>query len=200
LSIFGFIGRYKGHDLAIEALEQLPENYHLAIVGGMHPESSDDFLDQLLTSIPESLSKRVHITGWVDKETADHYFAATDVCLAPYRGDTLLSGSGAITWGISSGRPVIASKIEAFQSVDRLGNCLFLVAPEKTAELAWAVRKVIRDGSLRDRLVSNARRFADTYSWEHSIRSVSEIYASVLPERALRTGEDLSVFPGREAA
>jgi hypothetical protein len=160
--------------------------------------SVDAFLDELVASIPEPISRRIHITGWVDRETADNYFAATDVCLAPYRGDTLLSGSGAITWGLSSGRPVIASKIEAFQSVDRIGNCLFLVTPEKTSELAWAIQKVVSDPALRERLVINANRFSEKHSWNSNVSTLSDIYGSVLQRPTLAT--DLSLYPKSDAA
>jgi len=37
IGVFGFIGRYKGFDVVINALRRLPENYHLAIFGGVHP-------------------------------------------------------------------------------------------------------------------------------------------------------------------
>ncbi len=198
LSIFGFVGKYKGHDLAVAALERLPANYHLLIVGGMHPEADDDFLDRLLASIPESLQNRVHITGWVDRETADKYFAATDVCLAPYRRDTQLSGSGAITWGLSSGRPVIASKIEAFQNVDRLGNCLFLVTPEKTHELSWAIEKLVSNAPLSARLVENATRFSEGYSWSSTRDRIAEVYGSTLLDS--NSGQELSVYPSSKAA
>ncbi|MEX3693369.1 hypothetical protein AB3X91_19080 [Paraburkholderia sp. BR14263] len=39
LGCFGFTGSYKGIDTALRALHLLPENYHLAIFGGVHPES-----------------------------------------------------------------------------------------------------------------------------------------------------------------
>src|ERR1019366_9694476 len=39
LALFGFLVPYKGYATVIEALSRLPENYHLAIVGGVHPFS-----------------------------------------------------------------------------------------------------------------------------------------------------------------
>ncbi|KAB0644829.1 hypothetical protein [Burkholderia latens] len=39
LGCFGFTGTYKGIDTALRALHLLPENYHLAIFGGVHPEA-----------------------------------------------------------------------------------------------------------------------------------------------------------------
>jgi glycosyltransferase involved in cell wall biosynthesis len=37
IGVFGFIGRYKGFDTAIRALHHLPEDHHLLIFGGIHP-------------------------------------------------------------------------------------------------------------------------------------------------------------------
>ncbi|MDQ1184628.1 hypothetical protein [Agrobacterium larrymoorei] len=37
IGVFGFLGEYKGFDTAVKALFHLPENYHLAFFGGLHP-------------------------------------------------------------------------------------------------------------------------------------------------------------------
>jgi glycosyltransferase involved in cell wall biosynthesis len=37
VGVFGFIGRYKGFDTVIRALHHLPEDHHLLIFGGIHP-------------------------------------------------------------------------------------------------------------------------------------------------------------------
>ncbi len=180
ITIFGFLGKYKGHDLAVEALRRLPDDYELALVGGMHPESNDSFLDEVLQSIPIDLHSRVRVTGWVESTIADLYYAATDVCLAPYRQDTLLSASGAVTWALSSGRPVIASKIEAFQNVNRGYDCLFLVTPEKLAELAWAIEKLVADSSLQERLVAGARKYCAEHSWKAIAERTLHLYEPML--------------------
>jgi glycosyltransferase involved in cell wall biosynthesis len=57
LGCFGFTGSYKGIDTALRALHLLPENYHLAIFGGVHPEgiqrglSIDPYIQELLDLI-----------------------------------------------------------------------------------------------------------------------------------------------------
>ncbi len=38
IGIFGFLNEYKGIGTAIQALQYLPENYHLLIFGGVHPQ------------------------------------------------------------------------------------------------------------------------------------------------------------------
>ena len=37
VGVFGFIGRYKGFDAVIRALHHLPDDHHLLIFGGIHP-------------------------------------------------------------------------------------------------------------------------------------------------------------------
>jgi hypothetical protein len=37
IGVFGFLGRYKGFDTVVRALHHLPEEYHLLIFGGVHP-------------------------------------------------------------------------------------------------------------------------------------------------------------------
>lgn len=179
ITIFGFLGKYKGHDIAIEAMKKLPENYCLALVGGMHPEAKDSFLDSLVLSIPQDLQSRIRITGWVDRETADRYFAATDICLAPYRADTELSGSGAITWALSSGKPVIASKIDAFQNVNRISECMFMFTPGCVSELSWAIQKIANDRALSAMLVNRATEFCVSHSWDAAVADVINVYEEV---------------------
>jgi glycosyltransferase involved in cell wall biosynthesis len=41
IGIYGFLSPYKGHLVALKALEYLPEDYHLLIIGGEHPHGRD---------------------------------------------------------------------------------------------------------------------------------------------------------------
>lgn len=203
LTIFGFIGEYKGHELALDTLEHLPENYHLAFVGGMHPENNSGFLEHLLRKRNDIDPARIRITGWVDRATADRYFAAADVCLAPYMSNALLSGSAAITWALSSGRPVIASKIEAFKSVNRQCDAMFMVTPDRPRELAWAVEKVVSDPILATRLVQSANKFCLSHSWDQACNKIVSIYQTMAPSTAWPNpveGEDAKIYPLRASA
>jgi glycosyltransferase involved in cell wall biosynthesis len=39
IGLFGFVGPYKGFEVVLRALHWLPKNYHVAIFGGVHPQS-----------------------------------------------------------------------------------------------------------------------------------------------------------------
>ncbi|HEY7427576.1 MAG TPA: glycosyltransferase [Gemmataceae bacterium] len=167
LSTFGFISPHKGHDLAVAAMRLLPRHYHLAIVGGPHPRAcGDPTMDHLLKMLRRhrSLRSRVRITNYVPTETFELYQAATDVCLAPYRGFNL-SGSAGLTWALASGRPVLASKVPPFVELNDQAGCLLLFTENAEHELAWQIERLVADGGLCEQLVQRALAYAEQNSW-----------------------------------
>ncbi|MDJ0618997.1 MAG: glycosyltransferase [Calothrix sp. MO_192.B10] len=166
LSIFGFISSYKGYEVAINSLQYLPNNYYLAIIGGTHPNATQDkTLDEVLQLITQlKLTDRVRITGFVELDVLDLFHCATDICLAPYLSSTL-SASGALTWSLNSGKPIIASKIPAFSELNQEADCMLMITPECPIELAWQVLNLEKDENLQKRLVNNALKYAYENSW-----------------------------------
>ncbi|WP_227792045.1 hypothetical protein [Burkholderia sp. BE17] len=71
LGCFGFTGSYKGIDTALRALHLLPDNYHLAIFGGVHPEAIqqgvplDPYIAELLRIVSPG-------RNWLDDIGAGH--------------------------------------------------------------------------------------------------------------------------------
>lgn len=53
IGTFGFLSRYKGFETAIRALKHLPDDYHLAIFGGVHPQAiqRDTGIDKYVQSL-----------------------------------------------------------------------------------------------------------------------------------------------------
>jgi glycosyltransferase involved in cell wall biosynthesis len=187
LTMFGFVGGYKGHDIAVRALARLPERFHLAICGGAHPESQDRTLAAVIRLMKKlGLEQRVTITGWLPEGAADLYAAATDVCLAPYR-DEALSASGAITWALASGRPIVASRIAAFQAICREQPCMLLATPGMVDEFAWAVEKTVTDREFSHGLVTAARRYTQAHSWDETARRTHELYTALVAGTAAAT-------------
>lgn len=183
VSIFGFVSHYKGHDVALDALKLLPAHYHLAVVGGSHPQAQDHFFDSVVARA-KRFAGRVHVTGYADRATADTYMTASGACLAPYHQWSGLASSAAITRAIASGRPVIASKIEAFAHLQREAECLFMVTPDQKAELAWAIDRVCNDKTLQRRLGQRGLAFAAEYSWANVAEQTLNLYETMLASRA----------------
>jgi glycosyltransferase involved in cell wall biosynthesis len=180
LTMFGFVGAYKGHDVAVRALARMPERFHLAICGGSHPESQRHDLATLIRLVRKlELEQRVTITGWLSEEAAEMHYAATDICLAPYV-DASLSASGAITWALASGKPTIASRIPAFQEICREHPCLLLTSPGMVDEIVWAADKLAGDSSIARELVAAARRYTEDHSWDVTAVATRDLYEALL--------------------
>ena len=196
ITIFGFIGAYKGHDLAVHALKHLPDDYRLAICGGTHPEAKDDFFGGLLDLISAlGLHDRVKITGWLATEKAELFYAATDVCLAPYRdvGGGRLSASAAVTWALSSGRPIVASKIDAFQAIQREMPCMLMTTPEQPQEIAWAVERLVADRPTAIRFVEAAGAYCDNHSWDTVAEQTVAVYRETMAAARKRAHRPLAL-------
>jgi glycosyltransferase involved in cell wall biosynthesis len=65
IGVFGFLGRYKGFDTAVRALHHLPQDYHLVIFGGVHPNEikPQQPIDPVVTSLFDA--------GYVDTSVAE---------------------------------------------------------------------------------------------------------------------------------
>jgi glycosyltransferase involved in cell wall biosynthesis len=176
LTIFGFVTAYKGHLPAVQALKKLPKQYHLAIVGGPHPENS---IDRTLNSVLEVWEgedpARLIVTGYVPRETVDLYHAAGDICLAPFLAVNP-TGSASITWALTSGKPTIASNIPAFAEIQAETDCLLLCMPGAVHELAWQIQRLAADQPLQHRLAQNAMRFCEQNSWACVVERLLAVY------------------------
>ena len=192
LSIFGFVSEYKGYKVAIRALSHLPDNFVLAIVGGPHPEavSSDAALDNVFETIESvseqqpSVAQRVLVTGYVETEQLNEFHKATDICLAPYLPSSI-SASGALTWALTSGKPVIASNIPAFRELNQNAACLLLVQPNAYRELAWRIQRLIEDAHAQQELVNRAALYTQSHTWEATAKSLKKLYEVALGKAKL---------------
>lgn len=190
LSIFGFISDYKGYGVALQALQLLPRNYNLVCMGGRHPSSTGDEYTQILKTAKELdhtvvenrlqdiynlVYDRVSITGYLDKAQADKIHKKTHICLAPYT-DKTLSGSGALTWSLTSGCPVIASDIPSFKTIDDEYQCMHLFKTDAFHELAWSVKRVVGDVKYQRALVDGATSYAEQLSWSNVAEAHENLY------------------------
>jgi glycosyltransferase involved in cell wall biosynthesis len=75
IGVFGFLGRYKGFDTVIRALHHLPEEYHLLIFGGVHPNEIRPH--QAIDPVVSSLFDAGYIDTSVAERTRTHSGSTT---------------------------------------------------------------------------------------------------------------------------
>ncbi len=138
LLCFGLVRRYKGVDVALEALARLPASadVRLLVVGEHYLPAGE------LRRHSERLGVSERVTlhdRYVDDDEVHRYFEAADALLAPYRR---ASHSGPIAIARAFGLPVIASDVGGLR--EQLGDGAgAIVPPEDPAALADAVLELL---------------------------------------------------------
>jgi glycosyltransferase involved in cell wall biosynthesis len=113
LLFFGIIRDYKGLDILLEALTQMPAdlNYHLSIVG----ECWGDINQYKKQAQEFGLSENVEfVDRYVSDQEAAEYFHRADAVVLPYRS---MTGTGVIPLAYHYKKPVIATNLPAFHEV-----------------------------------------------------------------------------------
>lgn len=176
LIIVGFVSEYKGHRVALDAMRYLPSEYQLAVVGGPHPKGNEPTFDSVLKrALRPKLAGRIRVTGYLPIEELRRYLAASDIALAPYVHHELAS-SGGIAWALASGRPVVASRIPAFEELNDGARRVVLATPDAPIELARRVVQLDQDEATKSELTKNSLEYIRATSWERVARKYVELY------------------------
>jgi len=136
LLFFGYIRKYKGVDLLLQALAQVPTEtgVTLLIAGEFYdpPEHYQTLIRTLgVTDRVRIIDRYIAEPEWPD------LFAATDALVLPYR---TASQSMSITLAYNFGKPVIVSRVGGLAEAVEDG-CTGLIAEPEPAALAAAIQR-----------------------------------------------------------
>jgi rhamnosyl/mannosyltransferase len=173
-----FVGRlrhYKGVNVLIEAMQQLPEA--VALIVGIGP-LADELQQQAQAA---GVLDRVHFLGEQPDEVVTPLRYAADLFVLP-------STNRAETFGIAQleamacGRPAICTELGTGTSyVNQHGVTGLVIPPNDSAALAAAVRQLLADPALRARMGAAARRrVQDEFSIDAMLDRMMAFYAEAL--------------------
>lgn len=164
----------KGADILIEAFAQAcPESGRLVIAG---PEGEAGYLAYLEKRAKEcGVAERVLFTGPVYDENRKAVLADADVFVLPSRYENF---ANAAAEAVACGIPVIVSKFCGICSlVD--GQAGLVIAPEKEP-LIEALRQLVYDKALYQRLKEGCQRVAGQLTWDRLAAQMEGYYAQAL--------------------
>ena len=165
----------KGLATVLEALNQLPENFRLAVVGAQ-PEMTD----YLRVNYP-TLVARVNLIA--PTSAVSPYYQAADVYVHP----TLLDSFGmAPLEAMAHGLPVIVSGPEFCgfgQYVTHRHDAWVLTNPEDPNEIAQGLRALTSDPLLREHLLRHAAKLVASLSWAAAAKKYEALYAESIEAR-----------------
>lgn len=145
-----------------------------------------------------SARELIETPGWLDGKRLATELSACDAVVLPYelRRPTraLASASAALLDALSTGTPVIASRVRALEEFIIDGDNGLLVPPDDPNALAEALRTLRDDGALRGRLREGARATAA----QRSPTAAAEVMVALYEQRLAARGEH--PMPSRHAA
>ena len=169
----------KGLATVLEALNQLPENFRLAVVG-----TQPEIKDYLRMNYPK-LVARVNLI--VPTSNVSPYYQAADVYVHP----TLIDSFGmAPLEAMAHGLPVIVSgpKFCGFgQYVTHRHDAWVLANPEDPLEIAQGLRALASDPALRAHLLHHAAKLVGSLSWDSAAQKYEALYAESIEARRVAT-------------
>ncbi len=174
----GFISRTKGVGSAIRALNLLPSNYKLALIGGVHPSGAgEDYLEEITDFfIKRGLKERVYITGYIEDDVRlNSLIRECDLCVYPYdRTYYKYASSAALNNAFANHKPAIAYPTESFVEM----NTPETIAICKSANYYELARYIIEADY--DKLTKASKSYATTFSYPNEAKKLIAIYKGLL--------------------
>lgn len=176
----GLVGRLsyeKGVDLFLRAaarvVPEFPQTKFAVVGDGPEKATLEALIDQL------NLRENVALPGRTDD--VPFFYASIDVLVLSSRQEGLPI---ALLEGMASGLPIVASRIGFIPNIIRDGVTGVTVMPEDVKELAEAIKQMLRDPSLRERMGRAARNLvAEEYSAERMTTEYVALYEKAVAER-----------------
>ena len=162
----------KGIEYLVEAIEQLPDDVHLLLVGHMDAA-------KLTRRIERSPAReRIHRVGWVSN--APELSAACDIfCLPSTKREGL---PRSVIEAMAYRVPPVVTDAGGSPELVVDGECGFVVPPRDAAALAEAIGKLHRDAELRTRFGDAAReRIGTAFRNEDTVRKTIALYEELVP-------------------
>ena len=172
LLTWGLLGPGKGIEWAIDALSMLGDvrpRVRYRIAGDTHPkvaaidgEAYRDLLKRRAADL--GLTPFVEFdAGYRDLDTLGDLISRSAVVVLPYDSPDQVT-SGVLVDAVAAGRPVVATAFP--HAVELLASGAGLVVPQRDPEaLAGALRRVLTEPGLAERMAAEARRIAPALAW-----------------------------------
>lgn len=174
LTIFGFIGLNKGHDLLVDILPELDKNHILVIAGTPRTKEQIEYKHLLEEQIfYAGLQERVKFLGFVDRKQLPVVAGATDIFIYPYRW---IIASAALNIALSYQIPTITSDLDYFKEIKNEYSCIELFKNENKQDLLEKICELLRNTEKQEYLKEKCRYFNKKTSWRAVGNKTRELY------------------------
>ncbi len=185
VAYFGLISPTKGLDVLLDALEQLPANIRVLIVGGDSPAPQDRQYAAHLRERIESpaLAGRVLVTGHCTPPDVSAHLLAADIAALPF-ADGATFRRGSLLAALAHGLPTITTAVDSTHQgsyteqanipapehtqlpklVDQQNAALIAIGD--TQALVMHIQQLAQNPTQRAKLAEGARTLAAAFGWD----------------------------------
>jgi D-inositol-3-phosphate glycosyltransferase len=169
LLFFGFIRRYKGLDLLLEAMSLLKDQPHWKlIVSGEFYEEAEPYLAFIKQ---EGLQNRVLLhTHFIENDDVRHYFCASDCVVQPYRSATQ-SGVSQIAYHFQT--PMIITDVGGLSELVPHQKAGWVCQPHAAA-IADSIQAIMKPSVLAD-IRQHLGELKKGFSWASMVRALQRV-------------------------
>lgn len=169
---------YKGFDVLIKAVHQLPIDTQI-LIGGIGPFTES--WKALVAS--EGLNKRIHFLGLVPDEVLPAYYQACDIFCLPATSPAEAFGIVQVE-AMAAGKPIVSTRLNnGVDFVNQHRTTGLTVEPNNVNALANTLNELLANPILRQQLGEQARyRALNTFSLEPMGQKTFELYQQVIAE------------------
>jgi len=178
LLFFGYIRKYKGLDLLLEAMPEVLKTHPgtVLIIAG---ETKEDFrgYERMMSDlhISHAIVRQIQ---YIPIEHIPRYFIASDVVVMPYRN---IHQSGIVHLAFAFRKPVIATKVGGLPEVVREGKNGFLVPKNDVHALARATARALSDLPMLERMGAYAfSESSKSLSWNDIAEKAATLYRALV--------------------
>jgi glycosyltransferase involved in cell wall biosynthesis len=141
------------------------------------------------TVIRGGVQNDVRFLGFVPIEVLRIFYDVAKVFVFP----SLYEGFGLPPLeAMAHGTPVLTSNLSSIPEV--VGNAAMLVNPENVFEMMRAMRRILLDAGLREKLKQRGYEQASKFSWDDSARLILQVYREVagknIPDSATKVSDN----------
>jgi glycosyltransferase involved in cell wall biosynthesis len=170
---FGYIRKYKGLHVLLEAMAQVvPHVPFQLVVAGEFYDDEEPYRAQIRRL---GLGRYVTIhSQYLPNERVGVYFSAADAVVLPYLSGTQ---SGIIQIAYNFDKPVITTQVGGLAEVVHDGISGYVVPPENPDALAHAIIRFYHENS-EEPFSRRVRTEKEKYSWENFAHAIEDLESS----------------------
>ncbi len=177
LLFFGFIRKYKGLDILIEAMRYLNAGYQLIIAG----ECYGDFGEYRKIIDNSPLKNNIKVfEQYIPDEMVTLLFSAADVLVLPYRSATQ-SGVVAIAYQLEI--PIIATDVGALGEVVRTADTGIVVKEPVPEQLSEAIETYFSEPEKHSVYLQNIKKEKKNLSWESFTGKLEYFFKNLVSQK-----------------